>query len=222
MQYSEKSSALDQTDLLDISVGSISDPDISAQNKSIIETKNPKSPFFDNLKTFIRPNNSIIIAADKYNDTSQINQSFDDTAGDITLREESIFESIAANSTLYDKTLCPDQIGEISNDKIFTLPQKRYKSIDPFATKSQLNRTPESLNQTTIFNNPNLKLQQIREKLPNQINQSTLADSANPEQALNSPKFSYRFSTSRKSDKEVSINNLSNNLPSNFGKIVKK
>ena len=29
-QYSETSSALDQTDLLDISVGSISDPDISA------------------------------------------------------------------------------------------------------------------------------------------------------------------------------------------------
>ena len=45
LQYSEKSSALDQTDLIDISVGSISDPDISAQNKSIIETKNPKSPF---------------------------------------------------------------------------------------------------------------------------------------------------------------------------------
>ena len=40
-QYSEKSSALDQTDLLGISVGSISDLDISAQNKSIIETKNP-------------------------------------------------------------------------------------------------------------------------------------------------------------------------------------
>ena len=57
-------------------------------------------------------------------------------------------------------------------------------------------------------------MQQIREKLPNQINQSTLADSANTEQALNSPKFSYRLSTSRKSDKEVSINNLPNNLPS--------
>ena len=41
-QYSEKSSALDQTDL-GISVGSISDPDISAPNKSIIETKNPES-----------------------------------------------------------------------------------------------------------------------------------------------------------------------------------
>ena len=130
----------------------------------VIETKNPKSPFFDKLKTFFRPNNTIIIAGDKYNDTPQINQSFDDTAGDITLREESIFESIAANSTLYDKTLCLDQFEEISNDKIFTLPKKRYKSIDPFATKSQLIRTPESLNQTTIFNNPNLELQQIREK----------------------------------------------------------
>ena len=31
-QYSEKSSALDQTDLPDISVGSNSDPDISTQN----------------------------------------------------------------------------------------------------------------------------------------------------------------------------------------------
>ena len=64
-QYLEKSSALHQTDLLVISAGSISDPDISAQNKSIIETKNPKSLFFDKLKTFIRPNNSIIIGGDK-------------------------------------------------------------------------------------------------------------------------------------------------------------
>ena len=144
-----------------------------------------QNPFFNKLKTFIRPNNSIIIAGDKYNDTPQINQSFDDTVGDITLRAESIFESITANSTLYDRTLCPNQSGETSNDKIFTLPQKKYKSIDPFATKSQLNRTPESLNQTTIFNNPNLELQQIRDELPNQINQSTLADSANIEQAIN-------------------------------------
>ena len=45
LQYSEKSSALDQTDLLDISVESISDPDTIAQNKSIIETKNPESIF---------------------------------------------------------------------------------------------------------------------------------------------------------------------------------
>ena len=90
-----------------------------------------QSPFFDKLKTFIRPNNSIIITGDKYNDTPQINQSFDDTAGDITLREESIFESIAANSTLYDKTLCPDQFGEISNDKIFY----------PTSVKIQINRS---------------------------------------------------------------------------------
>ena len=76
--------------MLDISVGSISDSDTSAQNKSIIETKNPKSPFFDKLKTFIRPNNSIIIARDKYNDTPQINQSFDDTAGDNNKRRINI------------------------------------------------------------------------------------------------------------------------------------
>ena len=38
-QYSETSSALDQTDLLDISVGSISDPEISTPNKSIVEKK---------------------------------------------------------------------------------------------------------------------------------------------------------------------------------------
>ena len=44
-QYSEKSSSSDQTDLLDISVGSISNPYISAQNKSIIDTKNPESIF---------------------------------------------------------------------------------------------------------------------------------------------------------------------------------
>ena len=215
-QYSEKSSALDQTDLLDINVGSISDPDTSAQNKSIIESKNPKSPFLDKLKTFIRPNNSIIIAGDKYNDTPQINQSFDDTTGDITLREESIFENIAANSTLYDKTLCPDQFSEISNDKIFSLPQKRYKSIDPFATKSQLNRTPESFNQTTIFKNPNLEFEQVQEILPYKSNQTIIDDSANIEQNLNSPKSSYPLSTSRKSDKEVSIHNLPNNLPSNL------
>ena len=45
------------------------------------------SLFFDKLKTFIKPNNSIIIAGDKYNDTPEINQSFDDTVEDITRRE---------------------------------------------------------------------------------------------------------------------------------------
>ena len=84
---------------------------------------------------------------------------------------------------MYDRTLCPNQSGDISNDKIFT-PQKRYESIDLFATKSQLNRTPESLNRTTIFNNPNLELQQVQEELTNKINQITLDDSANIEQAL--------------------------------------
>ena len=108
-QYSETSSNLNQTDLLDISVGSIFDPETSTANKSIIEVKNPRSPFFDKLKTFIRPNNSIIIAGDKYNDTPQINRSFEDTVGDITIREKSIFESVTANSTLYDRTLCPQE-----------------------------------------------------------------------------------------------------------------
>ena len=68
-QYSEKSRNLNQSDLLDISVGSIPDPETSTANKSIIEVKNPRSPFLDKLKTFIKPNSSIIIAGDKYNDT---------------------------------------------------------------------------------------------------------------------------------------------------------
>ena len=148
LQYSESSSNIDQIDLLDISIGSISDPETGTLNKSIIDTKNPKSPFVDHLKTFIKRNNSIIIAGDEYNDTPQINQSFDDTAGDITLREKSMFESITENSSMYDWTLYLNQSGDISNDKIFISPQKRYESMDPFAKKSQLNRTPEYLNQT--------------------------------------------------------------------------
>ena len=114
-----------------------------------------QSPFFDQLKTFIKRNNSIIIARGTYNDTPQINQLFDDTVGDITLREKSIFESITANSTLYNRTLCPNPSGDTSNNKIFTPTEKRYESIDPFATKSPLNTTPQSFKQT-IFNNPNL------------------------------------------------------------------
>ena len=42
-QYLETSSALDQTDLLDISVGTILKAEISTPNKLIIETKNPES-----------------------------------------------------------------------------------------------------------------------------------------------------------------------------------
>ena len=64
------------------------------------------------MKTFIKPNNSIIIAGDKYNDTPQINQSFDDTVGDIKIREKSIFESVTENSTLHDKTLYPQENSE--------------------------------------------------------------------------------------------------------------
>ena len=103
--HSETSNILNQGDLLDISVGSICDPKISTSNK----TKTPNSPFVDKLKTFIRPNNSIIIAGDEYNDTPQINQSFDDTIRDITLTEESIFKIVTANSTLYDRTLCAEE-----------------------------------------------------------------------------------------------------------------
>ena len=69
------------------------------------------------------------------------------------------------------------------------------------------------MNQTTIFNNQNLESQQVQEDLPNKNNQITLDDSANMEQALNSLKFSHPLSTSRKSDKEVSVNNSPNNLP---------
>ena len=68
LQYSESSSNLDHTDLLDINIGSIVDPETNTSNKSIIDTKNPKSPFVDKLKTFIKRTNSIIIAGDKYND----------------------------------------------------------------------------------------------------------------------------------------------------------
>ena len=93
--HSETSNILNQGDLLDISVGSISDPEISTSNK----TKTPNSPFFDKLKTFTRQNNSIIIAGDKYSDTPQINPLFDDTIRDITLRKKSI-------GNLHAKKLC--------------------------------------------------------------------------------------------------------------------
>ena len=113
-----------------------------------------QSPCFDKLKTFMKQNNSIIIAGDKYNNTPRINQSFNDTVGDITLREKSIFGSVIENSTLYDKTLCPQEHSEElfnttshptenfnfsnqaviqshqsshqSNNQIFTPFQKRY------------------------------------------------------------------------------------------------
>ena len=80
--------------------------ELFANPKSVLKVnqlskQKTQSPFFDKLKIFIKPNNSIIIAGDKYNDTSQVNQLFDDTVGDVTLREKSIFESIIANSTLY-------------------------------------------------------------------------------------------------------------------------
>ena len=124
----------------------------STIHRDTIEPKNPKSPFFNRSKIVIKPNNSIIIARDKYNDRPQINQSFGESAGDMTLREKSIFEGIIANSTLYDRTLCTNQSGGISINQIFTPPQKGDESIDTFATKSQLNRTSEFFNQTAILN----------------------------------------------------------------------
>ena len=114
---------------------------------------------------------------------------------------------------MYDRTLRPDQSGVISNNTMFTIPQKRYESTDPFDTKSQLNRTPESFNQMTIFKNPNLEFEQVQETLSNKINQITPDDSANIEQALDSLKFSHPYSTSRKSDKGISANNFPNNNP---------
>ena len=205
--HSETSSISNQGDLLDISVGSISDPEISTSNK----TKNQNSPLFNKLKTFIRSNNSIIIAGDKYNDTPQINQSFDDTIRDITLREESIFKNVTANSTLYDRTLCAQENScDISNFQVPALPQEGYEFIDPFSTKSQLNRTPETFNHTAIFNNPNLEFEQVQEILPNKLNQIT---PDNIEQAFDSLKYSDPYSTSRKSNKEILANNVPNNLP---------
>ena len=213
--HSETTNILNQDDLLDISVGRISDPEINTSNKSITETKTPNSPFFDKSKTFIKPNNSIIIAEIKYNDTPQINRSFDDTVGDITVRENSIFECITANSTLCDRTLCPQEnSSDISDNKILAPSQQRYESIDPFETTSQLNRLPESFNQTAILNNPNSEFGQVQEKLPSKINQITPDDSSNIEQALNSLKSSRPYSTSSKSNTEILANNLpSNNLP---------
>ena len=79
----------------------------------------------------------------------------------------------------------------------------------------QLNRTPESFNQTAILNNTNLESKQIRENLPNKINQITLDESANIEQALYSLKSSHLYWTSKKSYKEISANNLPNNLLNN-------
>ena len=69
------------------------------------------------------------------------------------------------------------------------------------------------MNQTTIFNNPNLESQQVQEELPNKNNQITLDDPANIEPALISLKFSHPLSNSRESDKEVLVNNSPNNLP---------
>ena len=79
----------------------------------------------------------------------------------------------------------------------------------------QLNRTSEYFNQKAILNNPNLKSEKVQENLPNKINQTTLDDSADTEKALNSLKSSHPYSTSRKSDKEISANNLLNTLPNN-------
>ena len=89
---------------------------------------------------------------------------------------------------------------DISNNQVPALLQEGYEFIDPFSTKSQLNRTPVSSYQTTIFNKPNLESQQVREELPNKTNQIMLDDSANIEQALDSLKFPHPLSTSRKSD----------------------
>ena len=92
--------------------------------------------------------------------------------------------------------------------------------INPFGTRSQLNRTPESFNQTAILNNSNLESQQVQEELLNKINQITPNDTANIGQVLHWLKFSHPNSTSRKYHKEISTNNSPgtitiNNLPNN-------
>ena len=114
-----------------------------------------------------------------------------------------------------DRTLCPQEnSSNISDNKIVASSQQRYESIDPFATTSQLNRTPESFNQTAILNNPNSESGQVQENSPSKINQITPDDSSNIEQALNSLKFSRPYSTSKKSNIEILANYLpNNNLP---------
>ena len=115
-----------------------------------------------------------------------------------------------------DRTLCPQ---ENSSDisyytKIFAPSQQRYESIDPFATTSQLNRTPESFNQTAILNNPDSESRQVQENLASKTNQITPDDSSNIEQTLNSQKSSRPYSVSRKSNTKILANNLpNNNLP---------
>ena len=109
---------------------------------------------------------------------------------------------------------------DISNGKIFAPSQQRYEIVDPFATKSQLNRTPESFNQTAILNYQILESEQVQENLPEEINKITLNDPANIEEALDSLKFSHPYSTSRKFNRENPANNLPsetviNNLPNN-------
>ena len=54
LHHSETSNILNQGDLLDISVGRISDLEINTSNKSITETKTRNSPFFDKLKTLMK------------------------------------------------------------------------------------------------------------------------------------------------------------------------
>ena len=79
-------------------------------------------------------------------------------------------------------------------------------------------------NQTAILDYQILESEQVQENLPEKINQITLNNSTKIEQALNSLKFPHPYSTSRKSDKEISANNLPskteinkspNNLPNN-------
>ena len=107
--------------------------------------------------------------------------------------------------------MCPQKnSSDISNDKIFAPSQQRYELVEPFATKSQLNRTPESFNQTAILNNQISELEQVQENLPEEINQITLNDPANIEEALDSLKCSHPYSTSRKFNME----NPATNLPS--------
>ena len=103
------------------------------------------------IKNFLISSTNRSNNAAKYNPVIFLNRTFDDTIGDITIKENSVFKSVTAYSTLYDKILCPQensqellktisypiknfnfsnqpiiqshQSSDISNNKIFTLSQ---------------------------------------------------------------------------------------------------
>ena len=55
-------------------MGSIFDPKINTPKKLMIKTRNSNSPLFEIFNTFIKRDNSLIVAGDRYNNTPQTNQ----------------------------------------------------------------------------------------------------------------------------------------------------